>query len=515
MLIDELLIETALRLPDKTAVVHGRERRDYGSICSDALRFASALKDMGLERGDRVVIALENSVEYLIAYFGVLSAGCVAVSIHHSSTMKGFMGIARGCGPRALVAGHAFMRGVDPGAFPRQIRLIHDRGFGGAHPEVVGSISLDECLSAGVKPVTSAGSRTEGDLASILYTSGTTGEPKGVMLTHGNLVSNARSIVGYLGLTDNDSVMVVLPFCYSYGASLLHTHVMQGATLVIDNRFIYPNLVLDAMAAEAVTGFAGVPTTFAILCHRSNFKGRAFPALRYMTQAGGAMPHSLALEMLKTVPRVRFYVMYGQTEASARLSYLPPEEILRKAGSIGKAIPGVTLDVLDEDGRPVDPGDVGEITARGDNVMAGYWGNPEETAMVLRDGRLYTGDMATVDEDGFIYVVGRKRDMIKSGGHRIAPREIEEAVLEHPSVYEAAVVGVDDEILGEAVCAFVVLKEGRACAEDELLAQCRKSLPLYKMPKTVRFVRELPKTGSGKVKKQELRGLCAAAETNT
>ncbi len=324
------------------------------------------------------------------------------------------------------------------------------------------------------------------------------------MLTHANLVANTRSIVQYLELTDQDRAMAVLPFFYVYGNSVLLTHVAVGGTLVVNQSFVYPNLILEQMLAEQVTGFSGVPSTFAILLHRSGIREHAFPHLRYVTQAGGAMSPRHAAQIREVLPATDVYIMYGQTEASARLSYLPPADLERKAGSIGIAIPGVTLQVLDPQGKPVAVGEVGEIVARGPNVMAGYWGKPEDTAQVLRAEGLWTGDLARVDDEGYLTIVSRKSDMIKSGAHRLAPKEIEEILLEHPAVHECAVVGTPDEILGEAIQAVVVLKDGAPCTEKELVHHCRRNLPAFKVPHAVEFRDELPKTASGKIQKNKL-----------
>lgn len=299
--------------------------------------------------------------------------------------------------------------------------------------------------------------------------------------------------------------MAVLPLYYSYGNSLLLTHVMQGGSLVIDNRFMYPGVVLDSMVRESVTGFAGVPSTFAILLRHSNFRNMSFPSLRYITQAGGPMSHDMAVEIANIVPHAKVFIMYGQTEASARLSYLPPGDLKRKQSSVGRGIPGVTLEVINKNGEKVIPGEAGEITAKGDNIMLGYWGKEKETLQVLRNGRLYTGDLATIDEEGYIYILGRRTEMIKSGSHRIAPREIEEIILKHPKIAEGAVIGQPDPILGEAISAFIVIRDGCSCQEKEIMQHCYKNLPVYKMPKTIHFVSSLPKTDSGKIKKEELR----------
>jgi len=510
MLVDKLLTHSAERRPTGIALVQGEARVSYGELCDKAIRMASALGELGIRRGERVAIALENSIEYLIAHFGVLMSGGVSVPIYHNTPAASFAKIAADCAPSAVIARPKF-RGdiIKFGEEPAQARYIIAGPVADTEKES-GCVSFEECLRSSGVPNT--GVRSTDDLATIIYTSGTTGDPKGVMLSHRNLSANTRSIVKYLELTASDSVMVVLPFYYSYGNSVLLSHVMQGATLVADNRFMYPNKVLEAIAAERVTGFAGVPSTFAILCHRSSFKNMSFPALRYMTQAGGAMPHEMAFELLKVVPHAKIYIMYGQTEASARLSYLPPQDIYRKSGSVGTAIPGVTLEVLDENGHSVKPGETGEIVASGDNIMTGYWGKPAETEAVLRSGKLHTGDMATVDEDGYIYIMSRKTEMIKSGAHRIAPREIEEVLLKSSSVFEAAVVGRPDAILGEAICAFVVLKDGATATAQELLRLCHDNLPPYKMPKEIFFIKFLPKTENMKVKKADLKKILQTSD---
>jgi acyl-CoA synthetase (AMP-forming)/AMP-acid ligase II len=300
--------------------------------------------------------------------------------------------------------------------------------------------------------------------------------------------------------------MVVLPFYYIYGKSLLNTHFAVGGSVVIDNRFLYPNVILQTMAEQEATGFAGVPSTFTILLGRSNVRSRKFPKLRYLTQAGGAMAPAVQKDVAETFSPASLFIMYGATEASARLSYLPPEDLPRKWGSIGKAIPNVELFVADENGRPLPTGEEGEIVARGSNIMSGYWNHPEETAKVLRNGLYYTGDIGRSDDEGFLYVVGRSKDMIKIGGNRVSAKEIEEALHEHPAVAEAAVIGVPDMVLGEAPKAFVVLRDsfGKDIAE-QLPGFLQSHLALYKIPKLYEIRDSLPKTDSGKILKQKLK----------
>ena len=334
------------------------------------------------------------------------------------------------------------------------------------------------------------------------------------MLSHKNLLSNAMAIVSYLELTNKDQHDGCSTFYYSYGNSLLVTHIMQGGSLVIDNRFMYANVVLDSMVRESVTGFAGVPSSFAILLNRSNFRHMSFPSLRYITQAGGPMSHDMALEITSIVPHAKLYIMYGQTEAAARLSYLPPDDLIRKHGSVGKGIAGVSLEVINENGEKVKTGEVGEVRAKGDNVMLGYWGKEEDTKNVLRDGWLFTGDTATIDDEGYIYILGRRTEMIKSGAS-YCPREIEEIILKYTKIAEAAVIGEPDTILGEAISAFIVIKDGYSCQEKEILQHCHENLPVYKMPKTIHFISSLPKTDSGKIKKGVKRFSHAGKPMNT
>ncbi|MCP4632509.1 MAG: AMP-binding protein, partial [candidate division Zixibacteria bacterium] len=343
------------------------------------------------------------------------------------------------------------------------------------------------------------------ELAQIIYTSGTTGNPKGVMLSHKNLCANTNSIIRYLGLSAFDRVMSVLPFYYSYGNSLLLTHIACSGSIVIDNRFAYPQKVLERMVEKKVTGFSGVPSTFAILAHKAGLKNFNLSSLRYITQAGGPMSPALANELKGALPDVKIFIMYGQTEASARLSYLEPELITEKSGSIGKAIPGVTLTVKNNKGEEVKPGETGEIIASGDNIMMGYWNNKADTNKVLKDDGLHTGDLATVDEDGFMFIVSRKSDMIKSGAHRISPKEIEEIIMEDNRVHEVAVIGEPDEIMGELLLALIVPRSEEEISSNDIIRHCKKHLPLYKVPKRVEFRKSLPKTASGKIKKDVLR----------
>jgi acyl-CoA synthetase (AMP-forming)/AMP-acid ligase II len=259
------------------------------------------------------------------------------------------------------------------------------------------------------------------------------------------------------------------------------------------------------MQEKGATGFSGVPSTYAILLGKSAVRKMEFPALRYLTQAGGAMAPTLIREVMEVFNGKKLFVMYGATEASARLSYLPPEDLPRKVGSIGKPIPNVELRLIKDNGEEAGRDEVGEIVATGANIMQGYWNQPEETKAVLTAHGFHTGDLGRVDDEGFFYVVGRKRDMIKSAGNRVSAKEIEETILEHPNILETAVIGVPDQFIGEAICAYIVPKNGVPVPSEELIAYCKERLPEYKVPRSVIVRESLPKNASGKIMKEELR----------
>jgi len=511
-LLQDLLLAGAQRHPERQLLWHKGRWHTYGDLATLTGRFASFLRDAGIRPGDRVAFLLENSADYVASYYGALRAGAVAVGLNHNTVAQEIATIFQDCQPRVVVAQRSVLKHL-AGALeqiPESLRTIVTVGgvmpsehLHGREAAPISSILADDAaFAAGDDCGPRAGSPE--DLSSIIYTSGTTGNPKGVMLSHRNLIENGKGIVEYLSLTSADRVMCVLPFFFSYGNSLLTTHLMAGGSVVLHNGFVFPNVILDEMVEHRCTGFSGVPSTYALLLHRSSFRTMRFPDLRYVTIAGGGLPASAQAELQQVIPSAKVVNMYGQTEGAARLSYLEPDCFQDKLGSIGMGMPGVELRVM-ADGRPVQPGETGEILARGPNIMMGYWGSPEETAQVVKDGWLHTGDLATVDEDGYIFIVSRKKDIIKHGAFRIAPNGIESVLVQHPAVAEAAVVGTPDPLMGEAIVAYLVLKPDEAVEEQALVAFCRGLLPTFKIPKIFRMVRELPKTPSGKVQKHVLR----------
>lgn len=517
--LEKYLSANANSFAGKMFIRHRNAGITYDAMDAACEALARFLREGRIRRGDRVAIFLENSIEYAVSLFGIMRAGGIAVPLSERHTDKS--------------AGH-LLKDFEPSAVIMRRKLIDSfRGMMEEVPSIRTIVHADECyhpdrkgkdisaiggspagaggrsvrLSEILKALPS-GERIQGpwltDKAMIIYTSGTTGSPKGVVLTHGNLVANAWSIIRYLKLTDADSIMVVLPLFYSYGNSLLTTHLISGGTLVLENGFLYPNVVLEKMEENGVTGFAGIPSTFSILLHRTDVRSHRFPRLRYVTQAGGPLSPSHAEELQAVLPGSDIYIMYGLTEATARLTWLDPRDLKSKKGSIGKPIPGVEITLKKENGKEAGVGEVGEIVAQGENIMSGYWNSPAETENVLRSDGLHTGDLAWRDREGYLYLVGRRTDMIKSGSHRIGPKEIEDVILEHRDVAEAAVIGMPDDLLGEAVNACVVLKNGNALDEKEVIRHCSRYLPPFKLPKKVVFFDDLPKTTSGKVRRGDL-----------
>ncbi len=504
--VHSFLEDSANRFPDKEAFFVNNHWYTYGHIEKEANKLSHLLVDLGIRKGDRVAFYIENSVEYVITYYAILKIGAITVALNTEATASNVDYILQDCGVENIIIGQKFFRRLQ--SLVKKDYLTHVLLWSNQQKKHEISNSKIKYLPDAYQSFNTTPYRRkiiDLDVASIVYTSGSTGQPRGATLSHLNIVTNTRSIVDYLQLGADDRIMVVLPFYYIYGKSLLNTHFFVGGSVVVDNRFLFPNVVLKTMKEQKVTGFSGVPSTFTILLHRSNVRKMKFEHLRYVTQAGGAMAPAVQKEVAQVFAPAKLFIMYGATEASARLSYLDPEDLPRKWGSIGKGIPNVDLFIADANGNRLPPETQGEIVARGANIMQGYWNHPEETRKVLKHGLYYTGDIGVMDEEGFIYVVGRSKDMIKIGGNRASAKEIEDALYEHPQVADAAVIGVPDETLGEAPKAFVVLKNSPTPDIEETLRKfLAERLATYKIPKYFEFRSNLPKSKSGKIQKLKL-----------
>ncbi len=514
-LIHHLLRTTAHKSPDKEALVMGRERLSYGEVWRRTSRIAAGLRELGVTRCDRVGIFLEPSLPQALSLFAVSQAGGAFVPIHHSLFPEQVRHIVRDCGVKGLVvtsAGLADLREVVDACPSLEFVLVVD-----APNETCGRLrtaSWDKLLQSPQMPQW-ADVAIGKDLGAILYTSGSTGRPKGVMLSHANVIAGASIVSQYVGITAEDRTLAALPFTFDAGLNQIMTAFQQGAALVMTN-FLLANGLVKKLVAERISGLAGVPTLWSLLAQSRVFHKTAFPDLRYITNTGGPMPQHVLQTLRERLPQTQVFLMYGLTEAF-RSTYLPPEQVDRRPTSIGKAIPDTEILVVTEQGTPCRPGEVGELVHRGPTVSLGYWGQPELTSKVLRpypfpvDGCpgeervCYSGDLVTLDEEGFLYFVGRRDNLIKSSGFRISPSDVEETLLRSGQIAQAAVIGVPDDVLGQAIQAFIVAPAGASPDVDELLDWCAAEMPSYMVPKTIEVLPELPKTTSGKVDYPALR----------
>jgi acyl-CoA synthetase (AMP-forming)/AMP-acid ligase II len=347
------------------------------------------------------------------------------------------------------------------------------------------------------------------DLAAIVYTSGSTGDPKGVMLTHRNMLTACASIASYLELREDEVILNVLPLAFDYGLYQMIMAFSVGARLVLERSFAFPAQTVRLLTEERVTGLPGVPTVFSTLLGLKSLREGDLPSVRYVTNTGAALPVKHIQMLRELLPAARIYSMYGLTECK-RCTYLPPEDIDRKPESVGIAIPNTEMWIVDEGGRRVGPGIVGKLVIRGATVMKGYWGKPEATAEKLKPGPLpgeqvlHTGDYCRMDEEGYLYFVGRGDEIIKSRGEKVAPKEVENVLMGIPGVKEAAVIGVPDDLLGEAVKAFVVMEQGTAIGEAQIRNECRRRLETFMVPKHIDIVASLPRTDTAKINKRAL-----------
>jgi long-chain acyl-CoA synthetase len=486
--------------PAAVALAWNQARWTYADLAKAAAAARDALRAQGLGRGDRVALLLKNSPQYVAALYGTFAAGGAAVALNALERAEVLARQITHSGASVVVVDPAHLEYAQ---LREQLRERAVKFVTLATPDEPDALSR-LLAQLGGAPATADVDVARNDLALLIYTSGTTGRPKAVMLSHGNLDSNANAIVQYLGLVPADRGFCVLPFHFSYGNSVLTSHLAVGAELVIEDNLAYPLRSLQRMADLRVTGFAGVPSTFTLLLTRCRLRDYDLAALRYVTQAGGAMTRTAIERLRAELPATEFFVMYGQTEATARISYLPPAELDARAGSVGRAIADTQIGIFDPAGNALPPGLTGEIRVRGPGIMLGYWQDAAATAESVRDGWLCTGDLGHKDAQGFLYIDGRAVEMIKVGAFRVSPYEVEEAIAQLEDVAEVAVAAMPDEVLGQAVKAVIVLRPGAKLDALGVKAHCRQALAQYKIPKSVEFATELPRTQTGKVQRLQL-----------
>ena len=469
---------------DKNFILNRNDIVSYADLYENSLIIASYIKKTIGGEGSNIILISQNSSYFVTVYLGIIKSGNVCVPLNFSIEQYNLDYIVSLTKCDLIFASKQVLKKL---TF-NKVKKLHDE---------------DGCIK-----IIEKGYQTnfienfdEEKLAEIIFTSGSTGEPKGVMISHKNIMANTNSIIKYLNLTENDIISVVLPFYYCYGLSLLHTHLKVGGSIVLNNTFMFLGTVIKDLINYKCTGFAGVPSHFQMLLKKSDsFKKTQFPDLRYVTQAGGKLPNTFIEEFVETFPDKNFYVMYGQTEATARLSYLDPDKVKDKLGSIGKAIPNVALKIVDKNGSEVAIGVEGELIANGDNIMKGYFKDANLTNKMLRNNWLYTGDIAKKDNEGYIFIVARKKEILKVGGNRVSPKEIEDVISSVSNVIDCTVKGINDDLQGEAIKAFLVINDikNEANIKELVLEKCKQELAHYKIPQFFEFTDKLNVKATGK-----------------
>jgi len=505
-LLQESLQRATIRGPLKEAVVVEGAPYSYRQLWEDASHMAAALNRRGLQRGDRVAIYMDNTWPCVVSIYAALLAGGVFLIINPQTKADKLAYILGDSGARFLMTdahlAHSFKSVVSN--LPDLAAVI----CSGAEMDCVHVESFNTVLQEPIN-IANSESITPLDLAALIYTSGSTGNPKGVMQTHQSMLFAANSLVRYLRLDDADRILCVLPLGFDYGLYQLIMAIELGATLVLERSFTFPAQIFARIQEQRVSVFPGVPTIYAMLLSIHARSPLQLPSVTRVTNTAAALPDDFVPRLRNIFPNALIYRMYGLTECK-RVSYLEPELADQLPGSVGKAIPGTEVYLRSAEGQPVQRGETGILYVRGPHVMLGYWGQPELTAYMLKPGQLpgervlCTQDYFRMDEEGYLYFVGRNDDIIKSRGEKVSPIEVENAMYKIPGIREVAVVGVDDETLGQAVRAFVVLDGTVALTEKQVRTQCLARLENYMVPRDIIFCVELPKTTTGKVSKKLL-----------
>jgi acyl-CoA synthetase (AMP-forming)/AMP-acid ligase II len=499
----EMLRRAASQFPDKPAAIFPHDERiTFAQLDRDSDRVAAYLVAAGVGPGDRVAILSDNLLPSLVYFWGILKSGASNVDVPTLAAEAAIQGILDEAAPKAVVLDpkqHEKYAGEGGLRLPGMLLGWHD---------APGVVRLEDVVAAHPDAAAVDPGVTAHDVAMIVYTSGTTGRPNGVMLTHDNFVSNLVASNELMGLTSDDSILVVVPLYYIHGRMQLLLHAMLAGTVVFSAGFSFPAKVHAELCDSGVTGFSGVPYHFKQLLDRSKIAERPPEALRYVLITGGAMDPDGLRRLASALPSAGIHLAYGQTEAAPRITWIGPDEVLTKTGSVGRALPNVNLQILGPDERPVGPDTVGEVAAGGPNIMRGYVSGDEHALGKIDDeGRLRTGDLGRIAPDGHLYLVGRSSEMIKSAGERIFPQEIEDVLSSHPAVGEVAVIGLPDATLGERLVAYVILVPGAQADGAALKSHCLAGLPFVRVPREFRIVDALPQTGSGKVSRGKLREL--------
>lgn len=510
MLVNQFIENTAQRLPDKLGLVVKGKNFTYAELNVFSNQIANCIIEHKIKRGDRVAIYLANCHEAVVSIFATLKANAIFTIINRTTKPDKLIYILKNCEAKVIITDNealdqlgdrlSLIDTLDIAIYTGHVNGIFNK---------LQLVSFEKIGQNYSETLLSENRNIDIDLASLIYTSGSTGFPKGVMLSHLNMVSAVTSITQYLENVESDVILNVLPLSFDYGLYQLLMTFYFGGKLILERSFSYPFSIINTIVHEKVTGFPIVPTIARMIIQLNNVNNYNFDHLRYISNTGAHLPHSHIKQLQEIFPKTKIFCMYGLTECK-RVSYLPPDKIDQKLNSVGKAMPNIEVTIVNKKGEKVRPGEIGELVVRGSNVMQGYWQLSEETEKMLKPGlnswekNLYTGDLFRMDEEGYLYFVSRKDDIIKSKGEKVSPREIENVLYKIPEVAEAAVVGLENELLGQAIKAFIVLKNGKLLDKNYIINHCYQYLEDFMIPKFVEFRSQLPKTNSGKIQKSAL-----------
>lgn len=493
MFLPEVVIEYGKSQPGKVYTSFGGREWTYGEFREKAERVAAYFQQQGYRPGDVIALLAGNSDSFVAAYFGVQLGGFILMPVNTKLTAREIGYIFEHSEAKSLIVDEALRKTADDTGVSFHEVL-----------EIGGAAEFDSILEDSALVLGPAELKSD-DTAVIMYTSGTTGKPKGVMLTHRNILETAEIWAEAMDVTADDRMQITTPLFHCAASHVFMNAVsVSGGSLIIETAFS-PDRTVRTLEESRATMFFGVPAMFAILLNRPDIRELNVPDLRLFCYGAAPMPYELVKKLKEIFPGVKVQNLYGQTENTPAATTLKDHYALDKIGSVGEPLPRTEVRVVDEEGRTLPPGQVGEIVVKGPQVMKGYLKNEEETARTIRDGWMYSGDLGRTDEDGLLYIVDRKKDMIIRGGENIYPLEVEEVLFQIPEVLEAAVVGIPHPVYGEVPKAFVVVKEGKSLTEEQIIGYCSGHLAKFKLPAEVEFLDVLPRNASGKVLKHTLR----------
>jgi long-chain acyl-CoA synthetase len=508
----EALLFSALKFPLKTAIIIKTKEYSYSGLKESAEKLAGHLVLTGIKKGDRVAIYMNNSWESIVSIYGITLAGAAFMVINPQTKADKLQYMLNDSGAKTLISesllSNELSKALGGSIYIQEVIIT---GYSNHLTSFQGFKTAGfEDIVSGIYPIIAFPKTIPNDLAALIYTSGSTGFPKGVMMTHQSMVFTSWSLIEYLRLSEEDRILLLLPLAFDYGLYQLLMAISISGSLIVEQSFIFQTSVYKQIELFKPTVFPGVPTIYALMIATSKKTGLELDCIRKVTNTAAALPAEFIPELKKIFPNALIFKMYGLTECK-RVSYLEPELIDIKTGSVGKAIPGTEVFLLSPEGNPVLPGEQGILHIRGPHIMLGYWNKEELSNEMLRHGNLpgerilCSNDWFKMDEDGFLYFLGRNDDIIKTRGEKVSPVEIENVIYKITGIKEVAVIGIPDEIMGEAIVAFVTTNSHSQMDEKGMQKECMSRLELFMVPKRVIFLNEMPKSSNGKIDKNELK----------